>query len=259
MTLRNCLGRAISLQAGSELLRQGPDLLRQRLTFCIVQDAPHLRDSQRQEIQEHQLGGERLRRRNADLDAGVGVEHGVDLSRDLRARRVRDRKSAGPQLTSEADRAQRVRGLPRLRDRDRERVLVEMRFPISPFARDLDVARDARPLLDRQAANEARVISGPAGDDDDALEPRETGVGHRTEPQRRSCRDRIGPQIPRDRLAHGVRLLVDLLEHVRLVSATLGRGVVPWDDNLLALPCRPIGGDHAGPFGRDRDDFVVLD
>ena len=68
------------------------------------------------------LGGERLRRRDAHLDAGVRVEHGVDLARDLRARRVGDRQRAGPEPPGEPDRCERVRCLAGLRDRDHERV-----------------------------------------------------------------------------------------------------------------------------------------
>ena len=67
------------------------------------------------------------------------------------------------------------------------------------------------------------------------------------------------PDVPRDRLPHRLRLLVDLLQHVRVVSASLRRRVIPRDQDLPALPGVPLGRDHTGALGGDRDDLIVLD
>jgi hypothetical protein len=65
---------------------------------------------------------------------------------------------------------------------------------------------------------------------------------------------------PADRLGDGLRLLVDLLEHERLVAALLGGLEIPVDlgrrvlERLLA-----VGPREDGAFGRDRDDVAVVD
>jgi hypothetical protein len=57
----------------------------------------------------------------------------------------------------------------------------------------------------------------------------------------------------------GLRLLVDLLEHERLVPALLSGLHVPVDLDHLALELAVLHADEAGAVGRDRDDLAVLD
>ena len=70
----------------------------------------------------------------------------------------------------------------------------------------------------------------------------------------------VPPHPLADRVGHGLRLLVDLLEHERLVALLLGVLVVPVDLHEAAV-VRGLAVDreeaHAG--GRDRDDLAVLD
>ena len=63
-----------------------------------------------------------------------------------------------------------------------------------------------------------------------------------------------------DRLGDRVRLLVDLLEHERLVAALLGGLGVPLDrlDRAVDLGS-PAGVEQLDAVGRDDDDLVVLD
>ena len=62
-----------------------------------------------------------------------------------------------------------------------------------------------------------------------------------------------------DRLAHRLRLLVDLLEHERLVAALDGALVVPVDGlDLLVLDLALIR-EEARALGSDRNDLAVLD
>ena len=62
-----------------------------------------------------------------------------------------------------------------------------------------------------------------------------------------------------DRLGDGVGLLVDLLEHERLVAALDGGVLVPVDGRDLALDRRAVGLEELHAAGPDDDDLLVLD
>ena len=114
---------------------------------------------------------------------------------------------------------------------------------------------NARPLLDRVARDDARVIRRPAGDDDDAPEVADLLV---VEAEPLELEPPVADPVA-DRLLDRVRLLVDLLEHERLEAALLGRLDVPVDlvdvpEDLLAVD-RPEG----RPLRPHGDDLVVLD
>ena len=131
-------------------------------------------------------------------------------------------------LAREPHGGERVRRLAGLRDADHEVALAHDRVAVAVLRGDVHLHRHARPLLDRVAADQAGVVRGAAGDDHDALD---AGAAAR----RRSRRGRRG----RRRRARTVRsaivsatrvgLLVDLLEHERLVAALLGDVGVPVD------------------------------
>src|SRR3970282_2335354 len=91
--------------------------------------------------------------------------------------------------------------------------------------------RSARPLLDQVAADDAGVVRGPAVDEDEAAELPELLVRHpETLEDERAVANAVA-----DRLGHGVRLLVDLLQHERLVAGLLGALVVPVELHRLLL------------------------
>ncbi len=62
-----------------------------------------------------------------------------------------------------------------------------------------------------------------------------------------------------DGLGDGVGLLVDLLEHERLVAALLGGRLVPVDARDLPLDRRAVGRDELHAAGGQDDDLLVLD
>src|SRR5688500_5754183 len=61
-----------------------------------------------------------------------------------------------------------------------------------------------------------------------------------------------------DRLRDGLRLLVDLLEHERLVAALLGAFVVPVELEGIVLDDRAVGAGERGAGGGDLDDVAVV-
>ena len=72
-----------------------------------------------------------------------------------------------PALPRELERLDRVARLAGLGDPDHEVVLVDHGVAVDPLARDVELDRNARPLLDHVPAHDARVVRGPGGQKDD--------------------------------------------------------------------------------------------
>ena len=159
-------------------------------------------------------------------------------------------------LAREPHRGQRVGGLARLGDADHEVAGADDRVAVAVLGRDVHLHRHARPLLDRVAADQAGVVGGAAGDDDDpAAVAQQLVVDAPGRSTPSGARRAVG-----DRLGHGVRLLVDLLEHERLVAALLGLLGVPVDRlDRRARRGAAAGGEELDAVGADDDDLVVLD
>ena len=253
--LRDLLDGMVCVQEALHLLGQVEELFEDELDLLRRQRAPDLRELERDQRQERDLSGERLRRRDADLEAGARIEDSVDLTCDLRAELVGDRERSRALLAREPHCSDRVGRLAGLRDPDHERVLRQHGVAVTPLARDVRLDGNARPLLDDVAPDDAGVVRGAACDDHDPAQVLDLQL---VEP------DPFQDELPAsravaDRLAHRFRLLVDLLEHERLVAALDGALVVPVDRlDLLVLDLAFIR-EEARAFGRDRDDLAVLD
>ena len=131
------------------------------------------------------------------------------------------------------------------------------RIAVAVLGGDVHLDRDARPLLERVAADQAGVVRGAAGDDDDAVAVAQEGVVDRAELVEV---DAVGADgAVGDRLGDGVRLLVDLLEHERLVAALLGDLLAPVDLVDRALDRLAGGGEELDAVAAHDDDLVVLD
>ena len=203
-----------------------------------------LGEPQREQVHDRDLGDERLGRGDADLEAGAGVEDAVGLARDLRAHDVRDREHLRAALARQAHRRQRVERLARLGHADHEVAGADDRVAVAVLGGDVHLDRDPRPLLDRVAADQARVVRGAAGDDDDARHAAQQVVVELGQIHAVRADRAVG-----DRLGDGVGLLVDLLEHERLVAALLGGVGVPVDLVGLALERHAVGGQELGAVG----------
>ena len=77
------------------------------------------------------------------------------------------REHLGAALAREAHGGERVGGLARLGDADDDVALAQHRVAVAVLGGDVHLDRDARPLLDRVAADEAGVVRGAAGHDHD--------------------------------------------------------------------------------------------
>ena len=240
--LGDLLDRMVAVEVRADLRWQRRDLVEQRPDLLLRQRVPHLGEVERKEIEQRHLGREGLRRGDAHLDPRARVEDPVDLLRDLRAHHVRDRQRPRAALAGQPQRVHRVARLARLGDADDEGVLRENRVAVAPFARDVGLARDAGPLLDDVAADDARVVGGAAS------RGRPCGGGSAISSSVRpmsSKSSRLATDALADRVRDRLRLLVDLLEHEGLVAVLLGVLVVPVD-----LEFRPA---RRGP-SVDRDE-----
>ena len=218
------------------------------------QRAAQLGHAQREQVHDRDLGDERLRRGDADLQPGARVDDAVGVARGLRAHDVRHGQHGRAALAGEPHRGQRVQRLARLRDADHEVAGADHRVAVAVLGGDVHLDRDARPLLDRVAADQARVVGGAAGDDDDPLDAAQQLVVELGQVHAVGADRAVG-----DRLGDRVGLLVDLLEHERLVAALLGGVGVPVDLVRLALERLAVGGQELRALGRQDDELVVLE
>ena len=163
----------------------------------------------RQRGQHRELAGEGLGRGHADLGSGERRHHHVALARDGRGRHVDDRQHVLLVLPGVAQRRQRVGGLARLRDEDREPARLERHLAVAELGRDVDLDRQAGETLEPVLGDQPGVIGGAAGRDRDALERAQV------ERQRRRQRHPLGRhvEIMRQRVADHLGLLVDFLRH----------------------------------------------
>ncbi len=133
-------------------------------------------------------------------------------------------------------------------------MVVDHRVAVDPLARDVRLDRDASPLLDHVAADDAGVVRRAAGEDDDPAQLAQLLVGH-PEPFEL---EPAAPGAVADRLAQRVGLLVDLLQHEGLVAALLGALVVPVEHDLVVDDLAAVDVGEDGAVGRDRHDLAVV-
>src|SRR4029079_6394379 len=111
------------------------------------------------------------------------------------------------------------------------------------------------PLLDDVAADDARVVGGATGEDDDPAQVAKLLVGEAEALEHdASVADAVA-----ERLLDRVRLLVDLLQHKGLVAGLLGRLVIPVDLERFALDFAVPDFEEACALGGDRNTLAVVD
>ena len=122
---------------------------------------------------------------------------------------------------------------PGLGDGDDECLPVQDRVAVAELDRQLDLAGNARPVLDGVLRDQSCVVSRPAGDDDDLVDLTQLLVGIRRISSRLSRPST--PIRPSSVSATALRLLGDLLEHEVVVAVLLGGRRVPVDVVFVRL------------------------
>ena len=214
-----------------------------------------LGELEREQVHRRHLGDEGLGRRHADLEPRAREQDAVRVAGRLAPHDVGDGEHLGAALAREPHRGERVGGLARLRDPDHEVALAQHRVAVAELGGDIHLDRPPRPPFDRVAADEAGVVGGPAGDDHDAPDVLEELVRDAEVLEL----DAVRAEPAGERLRHRVGLLVDLLEHERVVATLLGLVLVPVDLVDLTLERRAVGRDEARALRGDRDDLAVVD
>lgn len=136
----------------------------------------------------------------------MGREEQIGLARHAAGRDVDDDRDRLPLRLAMAQRRERVGGLARLRDEEREPAGLEHRVAIAKLRRDIDVDGHARELFEPVFGDHAGIKAGAAGDDGDAVDPRQVEIHLR---QRHRLFERA--DIGGERLRDDGRLLENLL------------------------------------------------
>ncbi|MES4793077.1 MAG: hypothetical protein C4321_08940, partial [Chloroflexota bacterium] len=222
------------------------------------EQAAHLAEPQREQIRRNDLGEMALGRRHADLGARAGVENRVGLAGHRRVDHVDDRENLRlvRRGLGEPARLHGVEGLARLTDADHERPGVEDGVAVAELARDVDLDRQASPVLDGVLGHEARVVAGAAAHDEDLVDVAQVLVGEAVELVEPEPAVRGG--APTQGLRDRGGLLVDLLQHEILEAALLGGLEVPGDLPGLQRHLRAVEIRRADLARTDGHHHVVV-
>src|SRR5690606_33861014 len=112
-----------------------------------------------------QLGGEGLGRSDPDLWPSEGWEYQIRFPRDCTFRLIDDRKNGLPLGSGIAECRQGVDCLARLRNEERRPPFRHGGFAIAELARNIQLNRQTRNLLEPVLGDIAGVVSGPTGGD----------------------------------------------------------------------------------------------
>ena len=167
----------------------------------------------------------------------MGVQDPVHLARERAADHVADGEGPAPAGPRRLDAGQRVQRLPRLADGHDQRAVVDDGVAVAELRAVIHLHRDPAQLLDHELPDQGRVPGGAAGDQDHLAHLRQ-GFVQRVHPLEEDL-SRILREPTADRVPHGARLLVDLLQHEMLVAALLRQDGAPshrLDGPLNRLP-----------------------
>ena len=115
--------------------------MRQRLFVIFGENAAGASGGDRQARERRQLAGEGLGRGDADFRSGKRRHEDIAFARDARCRHIHDREDMLFVRAGIAQRSERVGGLSRLRNEDREIARRQWHVAIAEFGRDIDVDR----------------------------------------------------------------------------------------------------------------------
>ena len=161
-----------------------------------------------------------------DLGPGPGVEHGVGLAGHGRVDHVGDDQHLGTQPARLPHGLEGVDRLAGLADPDDQGAGVEHRVAVAELAGDVDLHRQAGPVLDGVLGHQAGVVAAAAGHDEHLVDGPELLVG---DVDLVEGQGPVGQQPVEQGVGHRPGLLVHLLAHVVVVAVLAGRLEVPVD------------------------------
>ncbi|MPM15727.1 hypothetical protein SDC9_62099 [bioreactor metagenome] len=236
--------------------RQALQLLHHRGDLLAVHRPLDLRQVETEQVAGGQLGGEALRRGDADLRAGVGVDHRVGLARDGRTVGVADGQHPGVLFAGVPDGHQGVGGLAGLGDRHHQGGRADDRVAVAELGGQLHLAGDPHPVLDGVLGDHPGVEGRAGGDDDDLLDLAQLRL---RQPDLVEGQRTVLGVAAQQGVGDGLRLLEDLLAHEPVETALLGGGQIPVD--VVALGLGRLAGEvgHLHPVGGDLHHRVLAE
>ena len=204
-------------------LMQLRNQLRRTLCRNRLLDLCHV---EREHKEEHELRRICFRRCDRDLGTRPCIDNLIRFARNRRSNYICDGKSLCPAPLRLLERGERITRLPRLRNHNQERVLIDNRVAITELRGDIHLDEDACKLFDVVFTHKTRMVRSTTRNDVDLVE--------RIQIVRIPCEFVKGDGffIRRDalahRIAHRLRLLVNLLEHEVLIAALF---------RCLGVPC----------------------
>ena len=192
-----------------------------------ISEASRKAELEREERDRHELSRERLRRGDADFDAGPGVDHAVGFSRQRAAHNVADRDRPRAVVLCLAEGGEGIGGFAGLGDRDGEHPAVDDGLAIAKFRGDVDLDRQPCKRFDQVFPDQRGVPRSAASHEAQSVETGELAIlqSELGDPDVRSLR--VHPFS--DRVLDGLGLLEDLLEHEVGIAGLLCGLAVPVD------------------------------
>src|ERR1017187_6534396 len=218
---------------GLELAGNPQQFLNQAAGCALIQATVGLAKIHGQDEEGGQLAGEGFGGRHADLGTGVGDDGPGGFTGDHRSHHVADGQRFGAFAFGFALRRQRVGGFARLRNYHGEGAFEPDGIAIAELAAVIDLDGKPRQLFDHELAGESGVPACAAGDDLHLAKAREL-----FRPDIHFIQENAAgllPHAPQRGIAHGARLLEDLLEHEMLVAALFRHDGVPQNVGDLAV------------------------
>ena len=212
------------------------------------------------QIQRRELGGIRLGRRDGDFRPRPSVDHAVRLTRNGGTDDVDHRQRPHAALLAQAQRGQTVGRFAALADDDHQPAFLQNRVAVAEFARQIDLAGDTRRLFKDIARRHADVIRRTAADeihagDGGEILVRQPGFAQVDIP----FAALVFLDARGERVAHGARLLVDLLHHKMLVAVLFGGGGVPLDLHKRLFDFLAVDVIDVQLVAGEAGDFLIVD
>ena len=152
---------------------------------------------------------------------------------------------------------QRIRRFARLAHGDNEAVRVHQRAPVAELGGVIELGRDARQGLDPRPADHGGVEACAHAHQHDPVDRPDLLIGEREVLEAHRCVAQ--GYTPAEGVHHGLRLLVDLLQHEVGVRAPGRRHRVEVDAGAVLVDGCPVQPGEADPVADHRGDLAVVE